>query len=75
MGIPRLTGVLSQYAEQLPIHDTQVVIDGPGLAYHIIHICRSKYRGDNPFSQPSYDVLGKSAVTWLDELELRGIAV
>ncbi len=75
MGIPRLTGLLSPHAEHCLIRDTQAVIDGPALAYHVIHLCSPKSRGDNPFSQPTYDVLGKAAIAWLDKLERCGITV
>jgi hypothetical protein len=47
-----------------------VVIDGPALAYHVLYIC---IRHGIP--QPSYEILGKTAVAWLDELTRRSVIV
>jgi 3-dehydroquinate dehydratase len=61
MGIPRLLTTLEPYAAQGSLDDASIVVDGPALAYHILNICRR-----NGFNQPSYDVLGQTAVAWLD---------
>ncbi|PNY24907.1 Uncharacterized protein TCAP_05183 [Tolypocladium capitatum] len=69
MGIPYLTATLKPYAVRRPLQDEAVVIDGPALAYHILHVCRA-----NNISQPTYQLLGQSTVAWLDELSSHGVA-
>lgn len=69
MGIPYLTATLEPYAVRRRLQDEAVVIDGPALAYHILHVCRV-----NGISQPSYQLLGQSTVAWLDELSSHGVA-
>ncbi|KAL8862381.1 MAG: hypothetical protein Q9178_001390 [Gyalolechia marmorata] len=86
MGIPRFVGHLQQYSVNATIghkstqsdgksdrdnaYPTKVVIDGPGLAYHIYyrlgHI-------SNPLSVveaiPSYGQIGQAVIAFLSELE------
>lgn len=63
MGIPHLISTLEPYAQHALLRDVNVVIDGPGLAYHILHVCRV-----NGVDHPSYQLLGKTAADWLDKL-------
>ncbi len=75
MGIPRLTSYLRPYAELCQLDGSQVVIDGPALAFHIIHLCRLALGTDGPSSEPTYALLGQTAVDWLDLLQAHGIMV
>lgn len=61
MGIPRLLTTLEPYATFKELQGSSVVIDGPAFAYHILHVCRV-----NGISQPSYELLGETAVSWLN---------
>ncbi|KAJ6780466.1 hypothetical protein PWT90_01832 [Aphanocladium album] len=63
MGIPHLISTLEPYVEHMALTDVDVVVDGPGLAHHILHVCRV-----NGVDHPSYQLLGKTAVAWLDRL-------
>ncbi|PHH60827.1 hypothetical protein CDD81_1124 [Ophiocordyceps australis] len=70
MGIPRLTSTLQPYGFELRLQGETVVIDGPALAYHILHICRS-----NGEPQPAYSVIGYTTITWLNELYSQRVAI
>lgn len=74
MGIRGLTPALRPYATRLRLHG-RVVIDGPALAYHILHVARAEAATSNPLEEPSYSVLGSTAIRWLDELQSHGIQV
>jgi hypothetical protein len=65
--------LLRPYAEQQNLEGTHVVIDGPGLAYHILHKCASY--SNSLFSQPSPKLLGEATISWLDELQNRQVIV
>jgi len=75
MGIPHLTRTLAPYADWAVLDNSQIVVDGPGLAYHVIHLCTRHYRSSNPFNQPPYDALARTAIAWLDNLQSRNISV
>ncbi|KAK1989292.1 XPG domain containing-domain-containing protein [Colletotrichum cereale] len=70
MGIPHLLNHLSPYGVSGPIDGDRVVIDGPALAYHIYHLCTRSSSG-----LPSYDLLGKTALAWLDKLTDHDISI
>ena len=70
MGIPHLTSTLEPYAVHGVLDNDRVVIDGPALAYHILHICNR-----HGIVQPSYQLLGDTTIAWLDELVSRGVSV
>lgn len=72
MGIPRLTSTLRPYASRLPI-EGPVVIDGPALAYHILHVARFEAGTRTAVDEPSYAVLGSTVIRWLDTLQSCGI--
>lgn len=74
MGIPRLTSILRPYASVSQLQGP-VVIDGPALAYHILHIARLEAETKTALDEPSYAVLGSTATRWLDTLESCGIQV
>lgn len=77
MGIPHLITYLQPYTESKSLRDERFVIDGPGLAYHIHHLClRLRPGARNPFEAgPAYKELGEAAIIWLDELRSRGATV
>jgi hypothetical protein len=70
MGIPHLTTFLRPYAETESIAGRQVVIDGPGFAYHIYYTRLSaRPAASNPFeAAPSYEELKQACIAWLDEI-------
>ncbi|EFQ30613.1 hypothetical protein CGRA01v4_12627 [Colletotrichum graminicola] len=70
MGIPHLLKHLSPYGVLGPIDGDRVVIDGPALAYHIYHLCTRSTSG-----VPSYDLLGRTALAWLDKLTDHDISI
>lgn len=70
MGIPRLTATLQPYSDCRALKDEVVVIDGPALAYHILHVCRI-----NDVAQPSYRLVALSTLAWLNELSKHEVAV
>ncbi|RSM07143.1 hypothetical protein CDV31_008792 [Fusarium ambrosium] len=70
MGIPQLISTLEPYAVHGALDNDRVVIDGPALAYHILHIC-NRYG----IVQPSYQLLGDTTIAWLDALVSRGVSV
>ncbi|KAL7927335.1 XPG domain-containing domain-containing protein [Trichoderma austrokoningii] len=63
MGIPHLITTLERYASDRILQKQTVVIDGPALAYHVLHICRIQGA-----SQPSYSLLSRVVIDWLDRL-------
>jgi hypothetical protein len=77
MGIPHLITYLRPYATSVDLTGHSIVIDGPGLAYHVWHICLSsqpQYR--NPFeAAPPYRLLGETAIKWLDELQAHNVSL
>lgn len=77
MGIPRLITYLEPYATPAELSGGKVIVDGPGLAYHIYHqLLASKPRADNAiYAAPTYAELGQSAVCFLDELQKRNVVV
>lgn len=70
MGIPQLIATLEPYATHTVLQNVRVVVDGPGLAHHILHACRV-----NGFDQPSYGLLGSAIVSWLDKLASQNVVV
>ena len=75
MGVPRLITTLQPFSERRKLEGRKVVIDGPGFAYHIIHLCEQAVRPVLPLNQPSPALLGQTALAWLDRLESHGVAV
>ncbi|KAF4506989.1 hypothetical protein G6O67_005669 [Ophiocordyceps sinensis] len=70
MGIPWLTATLQPLADVRLLQDEAVVIDGPALAYHILHVCRI-----NGVVQPSYRLVAQTTLAWLDELSSHNVVV
>ncbi|EHK15815.1 uncharacterized protein TRIVIDRAFT_12617, partial [Trichoderma virens Gv29-8] len=70
MGIPHLITTLENYASHEILQRQVVVIDGPALAYHILHLCR--FQGA---SQPSYGLLNRLVIEWLDRLEDQQVTI
>ncbi|KAI9163775.1 hypothetical protein HJFPF1_05401 [Paramyrothecium foliicola] len=70
MGIPHLISTLEPFATLSPLAGQEVVIDGPALAYHVLNVCRG-----NGLHYPSPDVLGSTAVRWLEELTSRSVVI
>ncbi|OAA68423.1 DNA replication initiation factor cdc45 [Niveomyces insectorum RCEF 264] len=80
MGVPRLLSTLEPYAERKPLDGAQVIIDGPGLAYHAVNLCRADSsagagKKGHPLDSFSYDQLGQAALALLDELRRRGVTM
>ncbi|KAH8912853.1 hypothetical protein BR93DRAFT_906346 [Coniochaeta sp. PMI_546] len=73
MGIPRLRQLLEPFSEQVDLKTRDIVIDGPALVYHILYQCQR--HATSLFDLPSYDLLGHTAVRWLDELSKSGANV
>jgi hypothetical protein len=70
MGIPNLLSTLEPFAQPSQLDNRHVAIDGPALAYHILHKCTA-----NGFLEPSYELLGRSAIAWLDTLARHNVIV
>ncbi|KAL7906672.1 XPG domain-containing domain-containing protein [Trichoderma velutinum] len=70
MGIPHLITTLENYASHEILQHQVVVIDGPALAYHVLHLCR--FQGAN---QPSYSLLSRLVIEWLDRLEDQQVTI
>jgi hypothetical protein len=77
MGIPHLITYLRPYATSVDLTGQIAVIDGPGLAYHVWHICLSlKAQSRNPYeATPSYGLLGETVIRWLDELQAHNVGL
>jgi len=75
MGIPHLKRHLEPYAQRGAIAPCDVVVDGPAFAYHILNLCQRKTLRSSPFELPSYEVLGRTAIAWLDRIEEGGLSV
>ncbi|KAI9642606.1 hypothetical protein NHQ30_009411 [Ciborinia camelliae] len=77
MGIPHLITFLRPFAALRPLKGRDIVIDGPGLAYHIYHVClgTKKSAGNYFEANPSYKELGETVIAWLDGLERSGAVV
>ncbi|KFY11360.1 hypothetical protein V492_04511 [Pseudogymnoascus sp. VKM F-4246] len=77
MGIPHLITHLRPYSENTNFNGKDVIIDGPGFAYHIFHACLAEEPdARNPFEAfPSYKKIGDAAIRWLEELEGFGVEV
>lgn len=74
MGIPRLASTLKPCASKSQVQGP-VVIDGPALAYHILPIARLEAGTRTAIDEPSYALLGSTAIRWLDTLQSCGIDV
>ncbi|KAK4204156.1 XPG domain containing-domain-containing protein [Triangularia verruculosa] len=75
MGIPHLKRNLEPYAERGPIEPCDVVVDGPALAYHVLSLASRTTIKTTPFEQPSYELLGRTALAWLEKMEECGLTV
>ncbi|SPQ23661.1 daea0fe1-be1e-4288-aa7d-a1c1cdc0f56d [Thermothielavioides terrestris] len=75
MGIPQFKRHLEPYTQRAAIEPGDVVLDGPALAYHVLALCSRATRKTSPFEQPSYELLGKVAVAWLEKIQACGLSV
>lgn len=77
MGIPHLITYLRPYAESESLAGRDVIVDGPGLCYHIHHKCLGrKADARNALeATPSYDELGEAAIEWLEGLRASAAVV
>ena len=75
MGIPHLTTYLSPYATRQELSGRDIVVDGPGFAYHIYYTClRARPQAPNSLeAAPSYEELQNTSHAWLDKLRDCGI--
>lgn len=74
MGIRGLTATLKPFAARSDLRG-RLVIDGPALAYHILHLCRVELMSSTALEEPSYSVLGSTVIRWLDSLQDCGLEV
>lgn len=74
MGVRGLTNILRPLASRSELRG-RVVIDGPAFAYHIVHLARVEIGVSTPLEEPTYAVLGSTALRWLDDLQSRGVQV
>lgn len=74
MGIRGLTATLKPFASRSELRG-RVVIDGPALAYHILHISRVELASSTALEEPTYSVLASTVIQWLDSLHGCGIEV
>ena len=76
MGVPHLKRHLQPYAVTGSIINSRdVIVDGPALAYHVLHLCSRRDSGNGPLEQPSYALLGRTTVAWLDKLTACGCSM
>ncbi|AEO55372.1 hypothetical protein MYCTH_2299128 [Thermothelomyces thermophilus ATCC 42464] len=75
MGIPQLRRHLEPYAERAILDPSNVVLDGPALAYHVLGLCTRTARKTSPLEQPSYELLGRTAIAWLKRIQSCGLLV
>lgn len=75
MGIPHLKRNLEPYAERGAIAPCNVVVDGPALAYHVLSLASRTTIKTSPFEQPSYELLGRTAIQWLEKMEECGLTM
>lgn len=74
MGIPGLIHVLKNVASRTELRG-RVVIDGPAFAFHILHVARVEAAASTALEEPTYSVLGSTALEWLETLESYGLDV
>lgn len=72
MGISGLISALKKAASRTPLRG-RVVIDGPAFAYHILHLARVEAGATTALKEPTYSVLGSTALQWLKNLETYGL--
>ncbi len=72
MGVRHLITFLQPFAATESLAGRQVVIDGPGFAYHIYYVSlTSGSQIRNAFeATPTYQELANNAIAWLDALRL-----
>lgn len=75
MGVPQLKRRLEPYATRSVVRPCNAVLDGPSLAYHVLGLCSRQARRSSPFEQPSYELLGRTAVSWLHQVEACGLSM
>ncbi|KUJ14179.1 uncharacterized protein LY89DRAFT_784171 [Mollisia scopiformis] len=75
MGVRHLIAYLQPYATVVSLAGASIVVDGPAFAHHVYYLClRATPHARNGFeAAPSYPVLVKTALSWLDRL--RNVAV
>lgn len=72
MGISGLIRVLKTVASRSELRG-RVVIDGPAFAYHILHLARVEVDASTALEEPTYSILGSTALRWLENLESYGV--
>ncbi|KAK0637235.1 XPG domain containing-domain-containing protein [Bombardia bombarda] len=77
MGIPHFKRHLEPYAQRgiVTPGSVSVALDGPALAYHVLNLCQRKSLRSSPFEQPAYELLGQTAIAWLDQIQACGLLV
>ncbi|KAL7629168.1 hypothetical protein AAE478_000687 [Parahypoxylon ruwenzoriense] len=70
MGIRGLGPAIQRYGVFAPLSGESVVIDGPALVHRISEACmRQRPRGCGFACQPSYSLLSRLVIGWLNELK------
>lgn len=77
MGIPHLITFLRPYAELECLAGRDIIVDGPGLCYHIHYKClgRRAEAWNALEAALSYEELREAAIEWLDGLRGSGAVV
>jgi hypothetical protein len=76
MGIPGLTRALRPYLTTTTLSGESVVIDGPALAYTMLHYCNFQQPlQDAILGRLSYASIGQYTIQWLDKLRDNNIHV
>ncbi|TGJ86729.1 hypothetical protein E0Z10_g2071 [Xylaria hypoxylon] len=76
MGIRGLSAAVRRYGIFGPLSGYTVVIDGPALVFQVLDGCMNQRPATNGFiCQPSYPMLGRMVIGWLEELRRHNITV
>ncbi|KAH9897290.1 XPG domain containing-domain-containing protein [Xylariomycetidae sp. FL2044] len=76
MGIRGLGAAVQPYGVFSPLSGETVVIDGPALVHQIFKACMThRPHGSGFVCHPSYSVLGRMVLGWLDELKRHNVNV
>ncbi|KAH6635523.1 XPG domain containing-domain-containing protein [Chaetomium sp. MPI-SDFR-AT-0129] len=75
MGVFKLRKFLEPYSETFTLESGSAILDGPSFAYHIFYLCSRTVLQTTPFEQPSYELLGRTAISWLTAIRSHGYPI
>lgn len=75
MGVFKLRKFLEPYSETFALESGSAILDGPSFAYHIFYLCSRTVLQTTPFEQPSYELLGRTAISWLTAIRSHGYSM